>query len=86
LGESGTGKELMAREIHRLSPRASQPFISVDLGAISETCSKASYSAIVEGAFTAPIAIAAAASRHRNRGTLFLDEIGNLPLHLSASC
>lgn len=84
LGENGTGKELVARELHRQSLRANQVFMSVDLGAMSETLFESELFGHNKGAFTG-------ANEHRigrlqaaNGGTLFLDEIGNLPLHLQA--
>ena len=82
LGENGTGKELVARELHRLSRRASEVMVSVDLGAISESLFDSELFGHVKGAFTDARAdrvgrLQAAAGR-----TLFLDEVGNLPLHL----
>jgi DNA-binding NtrC family response regulator len=84
LGENGTGKELVARELHRQSLRADHVFMSVDLGAMSETIFESELFGHKKGAFTG-------ANEHRvgrlqaaNGGTLFLDEVGNLPLHLQA--
>jgi DNA-binding NtrC family response regulator len=84
LGENGTGKELVARELHRQSLRADQVFMSVDLGAMSETLFESELFGHKKGAFTG-------ANEHRigrlqaaNGGTVFLDEVGNLPLHLQA--
>ena len=82
LGESGTGKELMAREIHRLSARASQPFVSVDLGAISENLFESELFGHRRGAFTGADSDRSGRIATSDGGTLFLDEIGNLPLHL----
>jgi DNA-binding NtrC family response regulator len=82
LGESGTGKELMAREIHRLSARSSRPFVSVDLGAISENLFESELFGHRRGAFTGADNDRGGRIQASNGGTLFLDEIGNLPLHL----
>jgi DNA-binding NtrC family response regulator len=82
LGESGTGKELAAREIHRLSARAAQPFVAVDLGAVSESLFESELFGHKRGAFTGAHADRAGRIKAAHGGTLFLDEIGNLPLHL----
>ena len=77
LGENGTGKELVARALHRASTRNDETFISVDLGAISETLFESELFGHVKGAFTD-----AKADRPGRfelaSGTIFLDEIGNL--------
>src|SRR4051794_22480791 len=82
LGESGTGKELTAREIHRLSRRAREPFVSVDLGAVPDSLFESELFGHKRGAFTGADADRAGRIVAANGGTLFLDEIGNLPLHL----
>jgi transcriptional regulator with PAS, ATPase and Fis domain len=83
-GENGTGKELIAQEIHRLSTRAKEVLVSVDMGALSETLFESELFGHMKGSFT---------DAHENRqgkfeiadkGTLFLDEIGNLSFHLQA--
>jgi len=82
LGENGTGKELVAREIHRQSKRARDVFISVDVGAISESLFESELFGHVRGAFTDAREDRAGRLEVANGGTLFLDEIGNLPQSL----
>ena len=84
LGENGTGKELVARELHRQSPRAEEVFISVDMGALSETLFESELFGHVKGAFTDAREDRAGRFEIASGGTLFLDEIGNLPLTLQA--
>jgi len=84
LGENGTGKELVAREIHQQSPRAQQVFMSVDLGAISETLFESELFGHKKGAFTGAQHDRVGRLQAADGGTLFLDELGNLPLHLQA--
>jgi DNA-binding NtrC family response regulator len=82
LGESGTGKELVAREIHRLSKRATRQFVSVDLGAVAESLFESELFGHKKGAFTDAKGDRPGRMLASSGGTLFLDEIGNLPLHL----
>jgi DNA-binding NtrC family response regulator len=82
LGENGTGKEIVAREIHRLSRRAGQPMVSIDLGATSETLFESELFGHVKGAFTGAAGERIGRLKAADKSTLFLDEIGNLPLHL----
>lgn len=84
LGENGTGKELVARALHRLSPRANEPFISVDMGAVSESLFESELFGHNKGAFTDARESRAGRFEVASGGTLFLDEIGNLPLSLQA--
>jgi len=82
LGENGTGKELVARAIHRLSPRHNSVFCSVDLGAISETLFESELFGHVKGAFTDARESRSGRFEAASGGTLFFDEISNLPLSL----
>jgi DNA-binding NtrC family response regulator len=79
-GENGTGKELVARELHRLSSRADKPFITVDMGAITETLFESEMFGHKKGAFTDAHEDRIGKFEAAQGGTLFLDEIGNLPL------
>ncbi|MBR3557794.1 MAG: sigma-54-dependent Fis family transcriptional regulator [Bacteroidales bacterium] len=78
-GENGTGKTLLAKEIHRLSARHGKPFVTVDLGALSETLFESELFGHVKGAFTDAKTDRAGKIEEADSGTLFLDEIGNLP-------
>lgn len=84
LGENGTGKELVARAIHRSSPRKEKPFIKVDLGAVTETLFESELFGHAKGAFTGAVEDRAGRFEIAHEGTLFLDEIGNLPPPLQA--
>ena len=84
LGENGTGKELIAREIHRQSPRHDQAFINVDLGAITPTLFESELFGHQKGAFTDAKEDRAGRFEVASGGTLFLDEIGNLSQPLQA--
>ena len=84
LGENGTGKELVARELHRHSNRANEVFISVDMGAISETLFESELFGHVKGAFTDAKEDRAGRFEIASGGTLFLDEIANLPFPFQA--
>ena len=83
-GENGTGKDVLAREIHRLSDRASQPMVNVDAGALTETLFESELFGHVKGAFTDAHTDHVGKFELADGGTLFLDEIGNIPLHLQA--
>jgi DNA-binding NtrC family response regulator len=78
LGENGTGKELIARAIHRESKRKDEVFISVDLGAITESLFESELFGFKKGAFTDAKEDRAGRFEAANKGTIFLDEIGNL--------
>jgi DNA-binding NtrC family response regulator len=78
LGENGTGKELVARAIHRHSSRREKPFVSVDMGAITESLFESEMFGHVKGAFTDAKADRAGRFEIASGSTLFLDEIGNL--------
>jgi two-component system response regulator HydG len=80
--ESGTGKELIARAIHRNSPRREGPFVPVNCGALPEGIVEAELFGYEAGAFTGAVRSSAGLFRSADNGTLFLDEIGELPLAL----
>ena len=84
LGENGTGKELVARALHRQSGRANEVFISVDMGAISESLFESELFGHVKGAFTDARENRAGRFEIASGGTLFLDEIGNLSQNAQA--
>jgi DNA-binding NtrC family response regulator len=81
-GENGTGKELIAQEIHRISNRAGEVLVSVDMGALSETLFESELFGHVKGAFTDARENRQGKFEIADKGTLFLDEIGNLSFHL----
>ena len=81
-GETGTGKELIAKELHRRSPRADGPFVTINCGAIPENLIESELFGHVKGAFTGAVMSRAGKFQIADKGTLFLDEIGELPLNL----
>lgn len=84
LGENGTGKEIIAREIHRLSSRSSEPLISVDMASLSETLFESELFGHIKGAFTDAKESRAGRFETASGSSLFLDEIGNLSVSMQA--
>ena len=83
-GENGTGKEMLAREIHRLSPRNSRQMLGIDMGAISESLFESELFGHERGAFTDAYESRPGKFEAANGSSLFMDEIGNLSIALQA--
>src|SRR3954469_14232200 len=83
-GESGSGKEMVAHSLHRLSPRAGRPYLTLNCAAIAPTLVEPTLFGYVKGAFTGAATNKSGYFEDAEDGTLLLDEIGELPLELQA--
>lgn len=83
-GESGTGKELVARAIHRNSPRREQPFVALDCSSLAENLLESELFGHVKGSFTGAIQTKMGLFRVADGGTLFLDEVANISMSTQA--
>ena len=84
VGESGSGKEVVARDVHRLSAAAKEPFLAINSAALPENLVESELFGHERGAFTGAATLRKGAFESAGRGTLFLDEIGELPMPAQA--
>src|SRR5262249_54263288 len=82
MGETGTGKDVVARALHKASPRSKAPFLVFDCGAVAPNLIESELFGHQRGAFTGAVAERAGAFERADGGTLFLDEVGELALEL----
>src|SRR5690606_14830415 len=82
VGESGTGKEGVARTVHSRSPRAAEPFVAINCGAISPSLAESELFGHEKGAFTGAVSQSEGCFERAHKGTLFLDEVTEMPMSI----